>query len=149
MHLIGFGFLIDCLQIRAQELANYINVDKSLISKWKCGVRKIDTNSNYFNKIIDYLIIKNSESATKVLENLFDFDEDVSNDILQERLKRFIVNNESPNNYNNYIDHSHSYIASVPIYNGSKAKRIAILKMLDLALMEPAGRLIFVYDGVL
>lgn len=149
MKFIGFGFLIDCLHIRAQELANYINVDKSLISKWKCGVRKIDTNSNYFNKIIDFLIIKNTESSSNVLENLFDIDKDVSKDILQQRLKRFIVNNESPSNYSNYTNNYHSCMASVPIYNGSKAKRYAILKMLDLALEGSPCKLIFIYDDVL
>lgn len=47
--------LLNILNINNIKLAKAVNVDPSLVSKWKTGKRKFDVTSNYLNLISSYL----------------------------------------------------------------------------------------------
>mgnify|MGYP001118849938 FL=1 len=50
--------LLNILDIRSNKLAKAINVDPSLISRWKTGKRKISHESNHLKAMADYFSSK-------------------------------------------------------------------------------------------
>ncbi|WP_053956270.1 helix-turn-helix domain-containing protein [Inediibacterium massiliense] len=75
--------LLNITNIKVRQLANAINVDPSLISKWKTGQRKIVTHSNYLKNISNYLSehIHNEYQKNDIIHiaNQFKFYMDVEN----------------------------------------------------------------------
>lgn len=51
-----FRYVMDYLKISGNELASVLNVDSSLISKWRSGNRSLSTRSSIYKNLIDYLI---------------------------------------------------------------------------------------------
>lgn len=144
----GLAYILNLLEISPTSLAKEINVDRSLISKWKNGSRKIDIHSTYLDKIIDYLITKNLKLGIKSLENLFSKVYDIEN--IEELhlvlyLKKFIVDNqiyESNNkiqiemktkNLNTEIN-TDSSIFPVNIHSGLNNRKKCILDFLEFSL---------------
>lgn len=83
--------LLNITNIKNIQLANAINVDPSLISKWKTGKRKISPKSNYLKTISKYLSSNvTNEHQKKNIQNIaFKFN--------------FCIDNEKYNDLNNYI----------------------------------------------
>ncbi|WBW96836.1 helix-turn-helix domain-containing protein [Oceanirhabdus sp. W0125-5] len=69
---ISLTQLLNILNISGKKLATALNVDPSLISKWKTGKRKINANSNYLGLISNYLAdnIINEYQSQEII-NLF------------------------------------------------------------------------------
>lgn len=157
MNLYGIGLLLDHLNITTKELGNFIGVDRSLVSKWRTGTRKIDIHSPYFNKILDLMLLKNQQSNNHILEGLFCdiysyFDSTTADEcILRRYIKRMILNNDFSKSY---IETSHSnkdftYLATIPIYNGEDGKQKAIVELLDFVLIQKKHlRLSFIFSYI-
>lgn len=57
-----FRYVMDYLKISGNELASVLNVDSSLVSKWRSGNRSLSTRSSIYKKLIDYLISSDENS---------------------------------------------------------------------------------------
>ena len=99
-------------------------VDRSLVSKWKNGSRKIDTNAAYFDNAIDFLIERNKELEIEFLEKLFSSIYHIPNNSLGNTsslitsIKKFIF--DDINNYQQIID---NFINNGSIYSADVYKR--------------------------
>jgi len=156
MKSYGIGFLIDLLKISSTQMAQYVNVDRTLISKWKTGVRKLDVNALYFDKVIEFLIHKNNELGINSLESLFssiyldNIDKINSKVQLKKHLKRFILNNDTNENFYKKVSNLDgcSYVASVPIYHGLDSKKKAMMNILEVASREEIPtKITFIFVG--
>lgn len=68
--LSNFGVLLDILEITPMELAVAIGADKTLISRWRSGERKLVSGGKWAEKIADYFLEVDSISAEPVLRYL-------------------------------------------------------------------------------
>ena len=157
MRSYGIGFLIDLLKISLTQMAQFVNVDRTLISKWKTGVRKLDVNAIYFDRVLDFLIHKNNELGINSLESLFssiyldNSDKIISKVQLKKYLKRFIINNDTSENLCEKINvlDGCSYVASVPIYHGLESQKKAMMNILEVASREEIPTIItFIFMGL-
>ncbi len=158
MKSYGIGFLIDLLKIPSKQMAQYVNVDRTLVSKWKTGVRKLDVNALYFDKVLEFLIHKNNELGINSLESLFssiyleNSDKINSKAQLKKYIKRFILNNDTNENLYKKVNtlDGCSYVASVPIYHGLDSKKKAMMNFLEVASREETpSKITFIFAGVL
>lgn len=142
MNNLGFSYLLKSLDISPSEMARELNVDRTLVSKWKNGSRKIDLNALYFDNAISFLINKNIELKNNFLESLFSsiYNESINNsnyeNHLRELLKRFIIDNSNKktvSNINKTTDNS-LYTTNISIYNTQHQNFLGILDMLDSAI---------------
>lgn len=99
--------LLNILDVSSNKLAKSINVDPSLISRWKTGKRKISCTSTYLKPIADYLSAKinNDYQKTNIINISSKFN--LSIDI------------EYSNNMEEYI-----YILLISSLQGSKVEHI-------------------------
>lgn len=147
MKTYGIGFLMEELKIKPTELANYIYVDRSLISRWKAGTRKLDPKADYFIKVIDFFVLKISDVDNRIIKRIFSIDTPLSEEDLRSLIKNFILNKEAPSSINRIIknDKSYSFIAPILLYEGNIAKKKAILKFIEEAQYENPCKLTFIY----
>lgn len=139
MYSNGFSYLLKSLKISPSKMAQALNVDRSLVSKWKNGSRKIDTNAAYFDNAIDYLIERNKELEIEFLEKLFSSIYHTPNNLLGNTssliasTKKFIFDDIS--NYQQIIDNSINngsiYSANISIYDDEKNALLGILNFLN------------------
>ncbi|WP_368252794.1 hypothetical protein [Clostridium paraputrificum] len=139
MYSNGFSYLLKSLKISPSKMAQALNVDRSLVSKWKNGSRKIDTNAAYFDNAIDYLIERNRELEIEFLEKLFSSIYHTPNNLLGNTssliasTKKFIFDDIS--NYQQIIDNSINngsiYSANISIYDDEKNALLGILNFLN------------------
>ena len=85
MQKLKISYLLKLLNVSPSEMAKYINVDRSLVSKWKNAARTISINADYLEKFLEYLICKSDNSKINLLKNLFsstypEFDKDMNQD---------------------------------------------------------------------
>lgn len=154
-----FSYLLNLLKISPSQMAEYLNVDRTLVSKWKNGTRVISINSDYFDKALEFLILKNEELNANSLENLFlsiypDLDNEANHKYyLMKSLRKYILNDtndHSASKSNENIAPNSIYTASVPIYNNEEKMLLAILNMFDLVIKEgKPKKLIFIFNDIL
>ncbi|MEF9951990.1 MAG: hypothetical protein RR840_03710 [Clostridium sp.] len=155
MNKHGLAYLLNMLSISPTKMAQYLNVDRTLVSKWKNGSRKADINNPYFPKIIDYVVCRNSELGLLNLEslfvNLYKIQYIDSPDQLKLLTKQFIINNDNLNNLMEQKKTSDScYSIAVDVYSGSEGRFNCVLDLLDYAEKQTTPTNIsFVYTGVL
>ncbi|VYU44272.1 hypothetical protein [Clostridium tertium] len=155
MNNLGFSYLLKSLNISPSEMAKELNVDRTLVSKWKNGSRKIDLNALYFDNAISFIINKNMELKNNFLENLFlsIYNESINHsnyeNHLRELLKRFIIDNSDKKNVSNINKTSNNslYTTNISIYNNQHESFLGILHILDSAINygEPQ-KLYFVFN---
>lgn len=153
----GLSYLLNLLDISPTQMAKYVHVDRSLVSKWKSGSRTIDGNSHYLNDIVEFIYYKNSELNIKTLERLFSsiypnevFNMNTENSV-KYCIKNFILSSDLSSTLQPTNTTSHStYTTTVPIYQGKNNKRQGILDFLNHALLEQQpSKLTFVFCGEL
>ena len=135
-----FSYILKLLDISPSQMAKYLNVDRTLVSKWKNASRSISIKSVYFDKALEFLISKNNRLKINLLKNLFssvypEFDNSINDDnYLTNYLKRYLFDS-SINTFNIEITQSNSiYTAPVKIYNEEKVELSEIISMLELAI---------------
>lgn len=152
----GIGFLLNYLHIPIKDMANYIHVDRSLVSKWKNGTRQLNVNSTHFNKIVEYIYLKNDTLGMKDLEHLFypnitDYSK-ISQYEMKNRIIKFILKDEIPaKNVDSTVPSpsSFTYISNIIINEGMKSKGDAILNFFDIASKESPCTITLIYAGTL
>ena len=99
MQKLKISYLLKLLDVSPSEMAKYINVDRSLVSKWKNAARTISINADYLEKFLEYLICKSDNSKINLLKNLFsstypEFDKDMNQDeYLINYLQKYLFDN--------------------------------------------------------
>lgn len=152
-----FSYLLNLLQISPSQMAEYLNVDRTLVSKWKNGTRSISVNSDYFNKALEFLVLRNKALNANLLENLFssiypELDTEVNhNSYLIKSLRNYILNDNTEHKTSQQQDNiapNSVYNASVPIYNNEEKMLLGILNMLDSVIKSGKSEtLIFIFNN--
>jgi hypothetical protein len=151
----GLSYLLNLLGVSPTKMGNFLNIDRTLVSKWKNGSRHLSTNSSYIENVIEFLIQRNAELNSNILENLFlsiypnENNKTNNDDYLRKCINNFILTNENYNpslNFSNSIKPEYStYTSTMHVYNDEKNEILALLDMLDLALAEGVKqKLIFI-----
>ena len=151
----GLNYLIDTLNISALDLSKHINVHRTLISKWKNGTRKIDVNSQYFEKLIEYIVNINEQQNLKILESLYssiykkEYNEKLSKKELADLVKDIILYDKLSKKVLRELkkDEECLYVTEISVYSGKESKTKAIINLLDKAEnYTPNKNLIFLND---
>lgn len=154
----GLHYLINALDISSLDLSKYINVHRTLISKWKNGSRKIDINSPYFEPLIEYIIKINNQRNLKTLESLYcsiygkDYNEHLSDNELHDLVKDIILYDKlSSKTLCEYKkDKECLYVTAVSIYSGKVTKSKAVMSLLEYAEKNSSNKkLTFINDNCL
>lgn len=150
----GIAYILEILKVSPTDLSKFLNVDRTLVSKWKNSSRKLDFTSEYFNKLIDYLVEINSNLGINNLESVFEYTyqvEHLSTDDLIKYLKMFLINNETCDKIfiNNTLE-VHKITPPVEIYEGYEQMRISLLDLLKYGhSMEKNHPLTFIFIDTL
>ena len=70
--LSNFGHLLDILSISTVDLSKEIHIERTSISRWRTGARRMPVDMPYFEQIIDYLLQKNRTLGNGLLEDFFE-----------------------------------------------------------------------------
>lgn len=143
--MYGLSYLLNLLKISPQELSDFLNVHRTLVSKWKSGARTIDANSKYLNDLINYIIIRNEELELNTLENFihslygYNYEKNINQKLLKKYVKIILLdNNFFYSNFKKIEKYPNSlYVAAVPIFKTKSATKSTMLHILDLAEKQP------------
>lgn len=148
-----FGYILDLLEISGKELAHVINVDRTLVSKWKNNARPLKDKSPHFNRVSTALIAFNNKRGDAVLERFFrevypklDRNEP---DYMYTCLNIWLVGKDLGyfSSFNDWRRAKTSlYSTNVDIYKGNQGKRDAVIEFLNYALELPQGQEIYISD---
>ncbi|MEG1416625.1 MAG: hypothetical protein RSC49_08480 [Clostridium sp.] len=135
----GIGYILDLLKISPTVIGRHLNVDRTLISKWKNGSRRIDPYAVYFDKLLEFIVQCNVSYGARKLEEVFSrvYGEDnLSYENMVNCLRKFIVNNENIEEYSsdNIETGSGDMVVPITIYESGGSKKEGFLEFLDRAI---------------
>lgn len=91
-------YIMDLLKISGKELADYIFVDRTLVSKWKNNSRTFSPSVSHFNNVVKYLLLVNKEQKANTLERFFEriypYEEKMNCDWLSSCLRTWLLENK-------------------------------------------------------
>ncbi len=137
------GYLMDLLGISAAELAEYLNTDRTNVSKWKTGTRPFSRTSSYYERVVRYLIEKNTNLVGGVLQDFFKsiYKSDITDEenYIPICIRRFLNNSEVAEAAKAILNDSNEslYSASFTVYRGANGRQAAFMRMLDVADAQP------------
>lgn len=153
MKQYGISYILKLLNISPSKMSQTLNIDRTLVSKWKNAKRNVDINNEYFDKLIDYLLLVNTHLGINSLEIFFrdyyNLKSSLDNNLTKKYLITFIMN---PNQITLNKQPSVNGITTVPvtIYNGLSNSRSCILDLLDTTFKYVIPcKLTFIYCNVL
>lgn len=56
------GMVMDYLEVKPADMSEYLHIDKTIISKWRTGARKLSYRSQHFGRVVNFLL--ESDMAT-------------------------------------------------------------------------------------
>lgn len=100
-HQTPLGYLMGMLDVSLADLADYLYVAQTSVSKWKTGARALKPSSDHFTGIVEYFVMLSRDPARKEkLERLFAQlypDQSVQTpQELAERLRTFLQSKQLP-----------------------------------------------------
>lgn len=140
------SLLMNSFKVRSKDLAEYLHVDSSLISKWKNNKRNLSNKSNYpesiaeyflnLDKIYDYTFIKNLIHQNYPKANVEDMKE------LKNYFQKWILESRtlSQKPSKNYSKNQNEYSTTFTVYRKNEGRRKAVLDFLDLAISMPENQ---------
>ncbi len=137
------GYLMDLLGISAAELAEYLKTDRTNVSKWKTGTRPFSRTSSYYERVVRYLIEKNTDLVGGVLQDFFKsiYKDDITDqdNYIPICIRRFLNNSEVAEAAKAILNDSNDYLysASFTVYRGANGRQAAFMRMLDIADAQP------------
>lgn len=147
------GYIMDLLEITGKDLSKKINVDRTLVSKWKNNARQIKPNNAHFQNVIMALIDFNKQRKDSILDRFFHKvypNEDRNEPNYLEVCLHLWLDGHELGNFNNINDWRTSknalYATNVEIFQGNQGKRDAIIEFFNYALEMPPGQEIFISD---
>lgn len=144
---------MDLLEVTGTDFGEKINVDRTLISKWKNNARPLKSTSSHFDAVIQALIHFNRTRNDTILERFFievypNIDRNEP-DYLKTCLNIWLIGQDlgSFNSFNNWRQSKDAlYTTNIEIFQGNHGKRKALLEFFDYALSLPPGQEIFISD---
>lgn len=135
-----FACLMDTFDVTGRELADFLHVDYSLISKWRNNKRKLNNRNGYLDKIVDYFIALDAPKDYKKINLLLNTTTSSKN--LDKVLKHWLLDTEIQGQDMGIEPFSPrtngvKYKASTSVYEGHKGRRNAVLNFLDGVLEIP------------
>ncbi len=138
------------LHISVKDMAQDIYVDPTTISKWKTCERPLSSKCDSFEKVVEYILVKNSEQNRRVLENLFSsiYGEPKHQpaDYLEACLRKFLDNVTIPTEAKNMMIQTKGglYSCVSNIYSGIPGRKAVMEIILNNAeSAEKPGELLF------
>ncbi|MFA9463991.1 MAG: hypothetical protein ACERKN_06825 [Velocimicrobium sp.] len=143
-----FGLLMELTGVRACDLSKKLHVDRSLIGKWKNGVRQIPARSYYWEGIVACLT--ETEFQQKQIDNFFENfigdeysskmrEKHIINYILYENLDQLTHSKQNESNFD-YL-----YKTTAYIYKSLEGRKKAFRNLLEYALLFQ-GKVLSLYD---
>ena len=149
------AYIMSKFGVTGKELAEYLHVDYSLVSKWKNNRVILRNGSRYVNRIVEYFLNLDSPKKNKTIIDVLkrDYPESdfKSEQIIITFLKKWLT--EKDNNFDlliNTNNYGNAATAQFDIYKYKKGRRDAYLRFLDIALSLPAGQdmLVFTQEDI-
>lgn len=144
------GYIMNGMNIKTSDMAQFLHIDTSLVSKWRTGKRPLNKNSVYFDDIIKFILDYDNDTSKsliiKVLTDLFPHEE-FSNKYTVEYHLRYALANENLKDISPTHQKIFGSVKTVPtiIFNENDGRREAVNKILDYAdtIIEPAEIIFF------
>lgn len=128
------GEVCSLLQVSPAELAEYLHIDKTTVSKWRTGARVMKKNSVYLEELAEYLIYTDKQLLSKPLYHFLSDkfpSEDLNHkDSLMNCLKQFLISDTQPA-LHNITDVTHT--SQHRLLLGAEGKKEALSMLLDIA----------------
>lgn len=145
--LSRLGYLMDLFHVKGMELANYLHVDTSLISKLKTGKRRLSINSEISDDIVDFFIMLDKKSNYASVRGLLmesgQATEETEAEALTVLLKRWLIEENETNA--SFTDKT-VYTTKVKIFQGKTGRRKAAQEFIQSVLLEKTPQDVFVLD---
>lgn len=137
-----FSYLLSRMGIRGGELAEETGIDKTLVSRWKNGRRKLAPASSHMTKIVDY-VLSQKDALPAVERTLQAYGLDDSMGSVSENLAFWLSEQQAPAlSLRNIVKGSTNkqYTASYSIFWGEEGLQSAIITMLDYVMTLPGKK---------
>ncbi len=138
-NLSPIGYMMELLHVSVQELAQYLYIDRTTISKWRTGARKLSERSPYYDEMTNYFVKRNNELGNKPLAGMFrDLypNEPCESDAeLIKLIKIYLADEKSSARVSKFVDDmNHAlYQSNVSIFKGSDGRKSALGMLLSVA----------------
>lgn len=147
------ALLMQLLGVTGRELGIALQVDHSLVSKWKNNHRPIPVRTGMLAKIADYLIMIDNEKDRNVISSLLASpaaeSTPVADSTLRDRLMEWLRDPTNPDQHvsghsqQHWLSREH-YICPVEIFQGESGRRQAVLQIFQILLSQPNPSEIFI-----
>ncbi len=145
--------LMEILNLTGSQLALYLNIDRTIVSKWRSNARPLTVKSSHYTSLISSLIKINKDQKAKTLERFFDkiYPNTDKNEpsyletciimwLIEERASELIKESEHQINTNAL------YSAQIDIYQGNDGRRKAVDAVMDYCMALPPGQEIYLSE---
>lgn len=151
-NISNLGYILKCLNISAKALSDYLHVDRTLVSKWKNGARKLNPETAYFQDMCHYFLKRNEGLNAKTLESLFacEYPQEQLKDLqfLKQCLEAFLLE-ASPvtqANYQKFLPPK-AIETSLFQYRGDSGFYQAFLDFLDETIKSSFTQILYLFDA--
>ncbi|WP_207706979.1 hypothetical protein [Alkalibaculum sporogenes] len=142
---------MDQFRVKGNDLADYLHIDNSLISKWKTGKRKLSSESETLNTIVDFFIkLDSNTDFLNILSLLRTAYPGVSmngSDKMKILLKRWLTEDEAENYFlSKQIKNINVKMTQNILYKGDDGRQRAAMDLVDLMLESTDKEEIMIMD---
>lgn len=142
MSTTRFSYILSRLGIRPVDLVEHTGLDKTLVSRWKNGHRKLSPSSQNTYVLADYLL--QQPGAKKTIELVLEsYGMDMSQNALRDNFVFWLTEQEPPELQPSVTlktnDPDSEYTASFNMFVGHEGASEGIMMFLDYALLLPPG----------
>lgn len=138
-NLSPIGFMMDLLDISVQQIAQYLFIDRTTISKWRTGTRKLSERSPYFEKLAFLFAQKNhllgNHPLTALFSDLYPDSPARSEEEVAALVKKYMREEGSSRIVDQFVHDMQKalYQSQVSVFRGSEGRKSAIKMILDIA----------------
>lgn len=146
------GYLMDLFRIKGIDMANYLHVDDSLISKWKTGKRRLTSENEVLDEIVNFFIALDSsveyQNILSILRTAYpSINVDVTDTKMKVLLKKWLLEEEKKNYFLSKRINNHDVsITQNVLYKGDNGRQRAAMDLIDLMLESPFQEELMIMD---
>lgn len=134
----SLGLLMEMLHVPIQQLSQHLYIDRTTVSKWRSGSRRLNERSPYFDKIAHFFAEKN-EAFGYPLQRLFsDIYPDLpreSNEDYVNLIKRYFRDDRTSSFVGQFMEDMNKalYQTEVSIFRGPEGRKNALNMLFNIA----------------